>query len=336
MKIYNILMLLFLLLGAFSCNTTVETELEQLSALKVSGKDFVDESGTVVRLEGVSFADPDKLEKEGQWTERIFQEAEDWGCNVIRFAIHPYTWRYRGSEEYLEMLDQGVDWATQHGLYVIIDWHSIGNMVSDVYPHFNYATSWKETVQFWQLIAERYKGNSTVALYELFNEPTAQGAYLSWESWRPLMEELIDEIDAIDSEKIKLVAGMNWAYLLDEVIENPVNRPNVAYVTHPYPQKREQPWEASWEEDWGIVAAQYPIVATEFGYVGEGERGEHIPVVGDEEYGQAIIDFFDARGISYTLWCFDPSWSPTVFEDWDFTLSRQGQFFKNVMQRNLK
>jgi len=330
----NILIVLFLLFGFLACDKNIEKVSEPLPALSVKGKDFVDASESIVRLEGVSFADPDKLEREGRWDERIFQEARDWGSNVIRFAIHPYTWRYRGSEAYLEMLDQGVEWATQNELYVIIDWHSIGNMVSDVYPHFNYATSWKETLQFWQLIAERYKGNTTVALYELFNEPTAQGAYLTWESWRPVMEELIDSIDVIDPAKIKLVAGMNWAYLLDEVLQDPVARPNVAYVSHPYPQKREQPWEDAWESDFGHLAEHYPIVATEFGFVIEGERGEHIPVIGDEEYGQAIIDFFDERGISYTLWCFDPLWSPAVFEDWDFNLSRQGAFFKGVMERN--
>lgn len=321
-----ILVLLLAVMGAESKN---------LPALKVNGNVFTDETGNVVRVEGVSIADPDKLEREGQWSERIFKEAGDWG-NVVRFPIHPYTWRYRGSKEYLELLDQGVEWAAKNDLYVIIDWHSIGNMVSDTYPHFNYATSWKETVSFWSLIAERYKNNTTVAFYELFNEPTAQGADLSWETWRPVMEDLIDEINAIDDKKIKLVAGMDWAYYLDEVVKNPVDRPNVAYVTHPYPQKRERPWEPAWEKDWGFVADHYPIVATEFGYVGKGERGEHIPVIGNEEYGQAIIDFFDERGISYTLWCFDPSWSPAVFEDWNFKLSRQGKFFKKAMQKKSK
>jgi cellodextrinase len=207
----------------------------------------------------------------------------------------------------------------------------------DKYPHFNYATDWKETVNFWKTIAGHFKGNPTVAFYELFNEPTDVERPLSWEIWRPMMEQLIDEINIVDDGKIYLVAGMNWAYLLDEVLENPVARRNVAYVTHPYPQKREQPWEPQWEEDFGKVADVYPVVATEFGFVIKGERGEHTPVVGDETYGNAIIDYFDSKGISYTVWCFDPSWSPALLDDFDFTPSpRQGVFFKNVLQRNLK
>jgi hypothetical protein len=52
------------------------------------------------------------------------------------------------------------------------------------------------------------------------------------------MEKLIDEINKVDDQKVYLVAGMDWGYFLDETVKNPVNRKNVAYVTHPYPQKR--------------------------------------------------------------------------------------------------
>ena len=78
-----------------------------------------------------------------------------------------------------------------------------------------YNTTWDETVKFWQTTAKRYKGNSTVAVYELFNEPTNEGGKLgelTWKTWRPTLEKLIDKITAIDKEKIFLVAGMNWGY----------------------------------------------------------------------------------------------------------------------------
>lgn len=327
-----------MLFAAYSCTAPKSKVANGLPALKVKGNVFINEEGQTVRLEGVSFADPDKLEKDGHWNLEFFQEASNWGCNVVRFAIHPGAWRERGREDYLRLLDQGMDWATETGMYVILDWHSIGNLVHVKFPSDRYATTMEETVDFWKTMAERYKGNTTAALFELFNEPTDDkgklGA-LSWETWKPLIEDIIEEINTVDDQKIYLVAGMDWGYLLDEVIENPVKHPNVAYVSHPYPQKREQPWEPKWEEDFGKVAAHYPIVATEFGFVGAGERGEHIPVVGDETYAEAIIAFFDERGISYTVWCFDPHWSPAMLEDYDFTPSRQGRFFKEVLQRNL-
>lgn len=312
------------------------TSAQKLSKLKVDGKNIVNEKGEIVRLYGVSFSDPDKLEKDGQWNQRYFAESRNWGCNVVRFAIHPTRLNERGWDNYFELVDKGVKWAEEQGMYVIIDWHSIGNLNTEKYMRDIYDTTWEETVKFWETVASRYKGNPTVAVYELFNEPTSMGGdlgELSWATWKPALEKLIDKIHQIDAEKISLVAGMNWGYFLDEVIENPVDRKNVAYCTHPYPQKREQPWVPKWEEDWGHVAGKYPIIATEFGFMYPDEKGAHIPCISDETYGKAIIDYFNKKGISYTVWCFDPDWSPTLFNDWDFTLSKQGQFFKPVLQK---
>jgi endoglucanase len=313
-----------------------DAQINNLSKIKVSDKNFVNEKGEIIRLKGVSFSDPDKLEKNGQWNKHYFQEAKNWGCNIVRFAIHPTALNNRGWDAYFELVDKGINWATELEMYVIMDWHSIGNLNTEKFSNKMYNTSMAETLKFWQTVAKRYKGNSTVAVYELFNEPTNESGKLgelSWKTWKPTLEKLIDEIDKIDNEKIYLVAGMDWGYLLDETVENPVKRKNVAYCTHPYPMKREKPWEPKWEKDWGHVADKYPIIATEFGFMGADERGAHIPCISDESYGEAIIGYFNKKGISYTVWCFDPNWPPTLITDWNFTPSRQGKFFKAALMK---
>lgn len=325
--------LVILLISIFTVNASIAQKLEKIT---VQGKNIVTESGKIIRLKGVSFSDPDKLEHDGQWNLRYFQEAKNWGCNVVRFAVHPTRLNDRGWDAYFKLMDKGIKWAEELEMYVIIDWHSIGNLNTEQFTNKMYNTTWNETVKFWQTTAKRYQDNPTVAVYELFNEPTNSGGQLgefSWATWRPTLEKLIDEITSIDDEKIFLVAGMNWGYFLDEVIENPVNRENVAYCSHPYPQKREKPWEPQWEKDWGLVADKYPIIATEFGFMGADERGAHIPCISDESYGEAIINYFDKKGISYTIWCFDPNWPPTLISNWNFTPSRQGFFFKKVLSK---
>ena len=322
--------LVFFSFVLLSCN---ETKVEKLS---VNGKNIVNESGEVVRLTGVSFSDPDKLDKDGQWNMRYFKEAKNWGCNVVRFPVHPPRLNDRGWDEYFALLDKGVAMAEELGMYVILDWHVIGNMSEDRWFLPIYDTTFEETRKFWKKAAEHFKGNPTVAVYELYNEPTHKNnelGDLSWNKLRTIHETIIDDITAIDDEKIFLVAGMNWGYFLDEVIENPVQRKNVAYATHPYPQKEEAPWEDKWEKSWGHVADTYPIIATEFGFMPETEPGAHIPCIADEVYGEAIMNYFDKKGISFTLWSFDPQWSPTLILDWDFTLSEQGKFFKPVLQK---
>lgn len=311
-----------------------------LPMIKVEGNHFVNEIGDTVIFRGVSFSDPDKLEKGGRWNRAYFEAAKKWNANVVRFPVHPAAWRERGEEAYLKLLDDGIQWASEVGMYVLIDWHSIGNLRTELFHHPMYNTTKTETLRFWKTIAERYAGNPVAALYELFNEPThfnGKFGRLSWAQHKELMEEIIHIIYAFDESAIPLVGGLNWGYDLSFVAEDPIGFPGVAYVTHPYPQKRPQPWEEKWEQDWGFVADKYPIIATEFGFMSAEERGAHIPVIGDETYGEAIIGYFNKKGISWTAWVFDPHWYPQLFTDWNYEPTRQGKFFRDkLLQLNPK
>ena len=146
------------------------------------------------------------------------------------------------------------------------------------------------------------------------------------------MEELIIIVRANGSEAIPLIAGFDWAYDLREVKANPINAEGIGYVSHPYPQKREKPWEDKWTADWGFVAEKYPVMLTEVGFCGADDRGAHIPVISDESYGDTLVKYCDERGISYVVWVFDPNWAPMMFSDWNFTPTRQGTYFKKVLQ----
>lgn len=193
--------------------TVAEPTKETAEFLSIEGKNIVTNSGQVIRLKGVSFSDPDKLASDGQWNLRYFQEAKDWGCNVVRFPVHPPRLNDRGWDAYFDLLDQGVAWAKQLEMYVIIDWHIIGNLHTEQWFLPIYVTSYAETMKFWKRLAAHFKGNPTVAFYELYNEPTHQGnklGELNWDILRSLYEKMIDEINVIDDEKIYLVAGMNW------------------------------------------------------------------------------------------------------------------------------
>jgi endoglucanase len=309
----------------------VDPSLEWIS---VSGNHFINESGETVVFRGFSVRDPHDLEREGHWEKEHFQKAKDWGANVIRLPVHPRAWRERGQEGYLQLLDKAVKWAEELGLYLIIDWHSIGNLKQEKFQHEMYATTMKETCAFWNTVSSRYADQPAVAMYELFNEPTVSGSgfgEMSWAEWKAMNQEMIGIIRANHPGSVILVAGFNWAYDLTPVREDPIDAEGIAYVSHPYPQKREAPWEGQWEEDWGFVAATYPVILTEIGFALPGEKGVHMPVKGDETYGKALVDFAAARGISWVVWCFSPDWAPFMFTDWDYTPTRQGAFFRSIL-----
>lgn len=327
----SLLLLLFLTVAAHAQTST------SLSQIRVQGNTFVTEEGETIVFRGLNTSDPDKLAKGGHWEKAYFEEMKRWGANIVRFPVHPAAWRARGQEAYLELLDQGVDWAGELGMYVIIDWHTIGNLKNEMYQRSSYETTRKETYEFWRTISEHYQGNTTVAFFELFNEPTVMQGKLgtcSWDEWKAMVEEMITIIRAHGSEAIPLVAGFNWAYDLTPVAENPINAEGIAYVSHPYPMKREKPWEDKWTQDWGFVADKYPLILTEIGFSGAEEKGAHVPVISDESYGDAITRYCDERGISYVVWVFDPQWSPMLFSDWNYTPTRQGTYFKQALQKH--
>jgi len=320
---------------------------EEQPFLSVDGNRLVSADGSQVVLHGVNIADPDKLDFQGHWNRGLFEEIERWGANVIRIPVHPVAWRKRGSDWYFERLDEATRWANALGLYLIIDWHSIGNLQAELFQHPMYVTSPVETARFWSTIAHRYRSVPTLAVYELFNEPTdnfiGAGAgslgKASWEDWREAMESLIDLVRVYDDSVIPLVAGFNWAYDLGPVSDQPIRRDGIAYAIHPYPQKARperntrKAFFELWQQQWGHLADTYPLMATEMGWVKEDGYGSHIPVINnDGTYGPSIVEFLQDRDISWTAWVFDPDWSPTMISDWNFTPTEQGRFFREVMQ----
>ena len=306
-----------------------------LDRIQVKGNSFVKHTGDTIVFRGLNTSDPDKLEAQGHWDKSYFQEMKNWGANLVRFPVHPTAWVKRGDAAYFKLLDDGIKWAGELGMYVILDWHSIGNLRTEMYQSDNYDTTQKATYDFWRKMAARYGKNTTVAFYELFNEPTTYNNTLgtiTWDFWKDYNTELITIIRANGGEGIPLVAGFNWAYDLTPVRNNPLEVEGIGYVSHPYPQKRDKPWQEKWEKDWGFVKEKYPLILTEIGFSGADDVGAHVPVISDESYGDSITKYADDNGISYMVWVFDNQWAPRLYEDWDYTPSRQGRYFKKKLQ----
>ena len=302
-----------------------------LPLLAVKGTRFVAASGDTVVLRGLAIADPDKIEHQGHWNKSHFAKVKEMGATIVRIPVHPVAWRERTPAKYLKLLDQAVAWCTELGMYAIIDWHSIGNLKMGLFQDPMYNTTEQETYEFWRTIARHFKGNNTPAFYELFNEPTLFNGELgrmSWSEWKSINQNMISLIRAFDREKIILVAGLDCAYDLTPLLVEPIDAEGIGYVSHPYPHKRTKPYEPKWEENFGFAANRYPVVVTEFGFT-LGNEG----LVDNGEYGEAIINYMEAKGISWVCWVFDPEWYPRLFESWEtYKLTESGEFFKKALQ----
>lgn len=303
---------------------------KKLPLISVRGNKFVDPQGNTVLFRGVSIADPDKIDNQGHWSKDFFTRVQQTGAKLVRIPVHPVAWRERTPEKYLVLLDQAVEWCTELGMYIDVDWHSIGNLKTGMFQDPMYQTSPAETFNFWRTISRHFAGNNTVAFYELFNEPTTFNDQLgraSWDEWKRTNEDLIAVIRAFDREKIPLVAGFDWAYDLTPLRVSRIDAEGIGYVAHPYPFKRSKPWEPKWEEDFGFAAGSYPVIATEIGFWPGTDKNPE-----SAGYGPEIVKYLERRGISWVAWVFDPEWEPTLFTSWDtYAPTEPGKFFSDAM-----
>ena len=199
--------------------TTVPT-----GRLQVSGTKLTDESGNIIQLRGVSTHGiswfPDYVNYDAFATLR-----NDWGANVVRIAMYPeeYNGYLSGGDKAAlkQIIDNGVNYATELGMYVIIDWHVL-----------NYAPSrhTQEACDFFAEMASKYSGHDNV-IYEICNEPV--GA--DWNSdIKPYAETVIDTIRQFDDHALILVGTNTWSQDVDSVVGNTLDDGNVMYVAHFY------------------------------------------------------------------------------------------------------
>jgi endoglucanase len=338
--------------GTFPVYTTGAKTLPLIS---VKGNKFVDPDGKTVLFRGLNISDPDKIDIQGHWNKEHFVKVKEMGTKLVRIPIHPLAWHERGATDYLRLLDQAVQWCTELEMYVILDWHSIGNVIVERLQDPMYDTTVLESNHFWDTMARHYAGHNTVAFYELFNEPAidkpgerSRFGTVPWADWRKVQEEQIRIIRARNPQAVVLCAGFDWAYDLRPVRDDPIRAENIGYTVHPYSNKEQQPWEPKWEAAFGYAADKYPVIATEFGgftwplpAAGAEQPAAPAPrgmggMGGSPNYGPAIIKYLEGKGISWTVWCFDPQWGPTLLSDWNYTLNASGQFAKAAMNGEIK
>jgi aryl-phospho-beta-D-glucosidase BglC (GH1 family) len=124
------------------------------------------------------------------------------GATVIRVQS---TRGVEGEGDEARLLDQAVMWASELGIYLIVEWHSMGNLEMGLLQHPMHETTKQGTFEFWRAIAHRYAGVPTIAFYEIFNEPTLFDGTLgkmTWGEWKRINEQVIDLIRAHGAKAI--------------------------------------------------------------------------------------------------------------------------------------
>lgn len=253
--------------------------------LAVVGNQLCTADGTPIQLRGIS------THGLGWFPEYVnaamFGELRSWGANTVRLAM--YTAEYNGycsggdKNKLKNLVKQGVQYATEQDLYVIIDWH----ILSDGNPNTHKA----EAVEFFAEMADLYKDNDHV-LYEICNEPNGG---VSWSEIKRYANEVIPVIRARDPDGVILVGTPTWSQEVDQASADPITGyNNIMYTLHFYANTHRDSLRNTLAK---AVGSGLPVFVSEFGICDASGNGGV-----NTEQGDLWIQTLNQYGVSYIAW----------------------------------
>ena len=182
------------------------------------------------------------------------------GCNSVRL---PFNYRHLEEDmapfeiksEGLRLLDEAIAVCRRNGLWVILDLHALPG-AQNQHWHSDNPTHWDtfwdhrhfqdRVVHLWEVLADRYKDEHTVAGYNPINEP----ADPTGERLAPYYHRLAAAIRAVDPRHVLFLDGNTYSTdfsMFGEPLENTVYtahdyaRPGMIPEAH-YPGETEGRW----------------------------------------------------------------------------------------------
>ena len=257
----------------------------QHGALHVENGKLTDENGNTVQLYGMSTHGiawfPQYINYDSFRTLR-----DDWNTNCIRLAM--YTAEYGGycaggdKEQLKKLVRDGVSYATELGMYVIVDWH----ILSDCDPNQNK----DEAIAFFREMVEAFADNDNV-LYEICNEPNGG---TSWDSIKSYAEEVIPVIRVQKPDAVILVGTPTWSQEIDKAAASPLDDSNVMYTLHFYAGTHKDDLRNRLET---CVQNGLPVFVSEFGMCDASGNGAN-----DFDSTTKWLDLLNKYQISFCCW----------------------------------
>ncbi len=289
--------------------------------LRVESGSLVDQEGNPYQMHGVSTHGlawfPEYVSRE---TFRTFRN--EWDADVIRLAM--YSDEYGGysnggdQEKLKELIDKGVEYASELGMYVIIDWHVLGEGDPNIHR--------EDAIAFFDEISQKYAEYGNV-IYEICNEPNGG---VSWKDVKKYAQEVIPVIRANDPYGIILVGTPQWSQLIGDAAADPIeDYDNIMYTLHFYAATHKDELRGNLEQ---ALKDGVPVFVSECS-ICDASGGGGV----DGESALAWVDLMDRYDVSYVAWAVSNknetaaliSSGCSKLSDWsDNELSDTGRWFK--------
>lgn len=304
------------------------TAYQKHGKLSLTGTVITDQNGAIYQLHGVSTHGiawfPQYVTKDTFRTLR-----DEWGVDCIRLAM--YSGENAGycvgddahREELKQLIIKGVDAATDLGMYVIIDWHVLGDCDPNKYAD--------QAMLFFDEMTDRYANYGNV-LYEICNEPNGG---VTWSQVRSYAERVLPVIRANSPDSIVIVGTPTWSQDVDQAAANPLTGyGNVMYALHFYADTHR---DSLRQKMTSALQSGLPIFVSEFGITDASGNGA-VNTAEADKWMSLLNDY----GVSFCIWslCNKNESSALIKSSCNkvsgFTyeeLSDEGKWFVNMLGR---
>jgi endoglucanase len=263
------------------------------------GNQIIDPTAKAVTPRGV---DRDGFQFKPQGTYYIsdndFQAMYLWGATIVRLPLDEQQWLSSScfyDPTYAQRVDAAVQSITRRGMIALLTLQhtSDGNPCAQSYLS---SMADDRAPQYWTEVASRYKSNPLVA-FDLYNEPKDisidvwhDGGMVG--TWHAVgMQQLYNTVRATGANNLVFVSGIDTAYNVSVALRRPVDGYGIVYAPHVYKSPGLGPLPVDIDKVIPPVAAQYPLVITEFGTVS-----------GTPLYNTNAINWAESHGVGWLAW----------------------------------
>lgn len=295
-------------------------------AFTTVGADILDRSGTKATPRGVnSFVLADAATGD-HFNEPDVAGMASWGSTIVRVQLGQQLLLSGLCEHdptYLSLIDERVRWITERGMIALLDLHRVNagdpcgnaNAIHEAPDRFS--------PTFWQIVADRYKGNPLVA-FDLYNEPNGippevwrDGGTITEparlgrpeRTWEAVgMQRLYDTVRATGARNLVFISGTSYAGDLRPHVTHPIDGWGIVAATHLYCDDCGGALHPLDEVKVAAASERLPVVVTEFGF--PDDRGT---------YNANLIRWAEGKGFGWVAhaWAVIPNAPFGLLRSWD-------------------
>jgi hypothetical protein len=240
-----------------------------------------------------------------RWEANIVTEADvqkwaSWGANSVRLSIN-YHWLSTSDGVYLDSgwhrIDRFIRWCKKYKIAVILCLHAAPGAQSGLLMADGAGTAklWTQgatnipwTIHIWQKIAQKYAHDTTIAGYDLLDEPILPAGHEK--DLRPFYLDVTKAIRSVDPNHILFVEGPDFAMSVKGMCSlEPAWDENMVFVFHKYWDKNEE----------ATIQGYLDVSGRTNRPLWNGETGEN-----NNKWAQEMIALCEKNDIGWNWWTY--------------------------------